>query len=509
MQTSGKNLFDAEKTRVLENWQTNDMFPVYLEKAIYVGSGKKVTISRDASLPLGIDIGVVVALSKNTDTVGWIYNKDNKYDAQLTVTSTEDYIYIRCSKSKATVMVDLIPKIQIEISDKATPYEPYTGGKPSPSPEYPQEIVNVGKWNEGTQKYEVDVKVTGKNILNLQESDTVFDRCVLQEDGSVRSDIKNYYFSTIKLSRKFAKNIKNGDTITFRVDNFIRNKISLLVGIIDNDNRQTVIERNQEGNEVSIPIQGAKEVCSIEIRLNRKSAPHTDTTSVFKNLIVCFGDDSVYQPYKSQTLTLTSDRPITKWDKLVEQDGQIGWLYGSKTYTFVGTESFNGGGESYHSGFSTNMYCDIPTSINTEGYMHRLIYVNGLWGATDKEGHCFNGNNQHHIRISNIRLGISDDATPQEKYNAFREHIRSEYNKGTPYELLYNSSETTFVPLPKSEQDAIRALKTYYPTTVITADGGEIVPTVEVTYTADTKNYIDNKLKAINAALVNTQKALL
>lgn len=39
-------------------------------------------------------------------------------------------------------------------------YEPYTGGKPSPSPEYPQEIKNSGKWNEEKQKYEVDVKIT-------------------------------------------------------------------------------------------------------------------------------------------------------------------------------------------------------------------------------------------------------------------------------------------------------------------------------------------------------------
>ena len=46
-------------------------------------------------------------------------------------------------------------------------YEPYTGGKPSPSPDYPQEIKNVGKWNEETQKYEVDVKVTGKNLFDI------------------------------------------------------------------------------------------------------------------------------------------------------------------------------------------------------------------------------------------------------------------------------------------------------------------------------------------------------
>lgn len=51
-------------------------------------------------------------------------------------------------------------RIQLERSETQTPYEPYTGGKPSPSPEYPQEIKNSGKWNEETQKYEVDVKIT-------------------------------------------------------------------------------------------------------------------------------------------------------------------------------------------------------------------------------------------------------------------------------------------------------------------------------------------------------------
>ena len=33
---------------------------------------------------------------------------------------------------------------------------------------------------------------------------------------------------------------------------------------------------------------------------------------------------------QEQTLTLTSDRPLTKWDRLVEQNGQIGWLYATK-----------------------------------------------------------------------------------------------------------------------------------------------------------------------------------
>lgn len=129
-----------------------------------------------------------------------------------------------------------------------------------------------------------------------------------------------------------------------------------------------------------------------------------------------------YQPYKEQLLTLTSDRPITKWDRLVEHGGEIGWLYGGKII------------DSYNSEQIDAEYMSSTGSLTV--------------GAT----------------------------------------------------VLYKLKTTEFVPLPQSEQNAIRALKTYYPTTVITVDGGELDPDIKVTYTADTKNYIDNKFgKTINA----------
>src|SRR5699024_3862159 len=46
-------------------------------------------------------------------------------------------------------------------------WEPYTGRQPSPSPDYPQEIVNAGKYNEDTQKWEYEVKLRGKNLLKF------------------------------------------------------------------------------------------------------------------------------------------------------------------------------------------------------------------------------------------------------------------------------------------------------------------------------------------------------
>lgn len=97
-------------------------------------------------------------------------------DKPLTITTEEDTKYLvimaitdgeigKLNFDK--VLENNTSKLMVEVGDKASPYEPYTGGKPSPSPDYLQEIKSVGKWNEKTQKYEVDIKVTGKNLFDI------------------------------------------------------------------------------------------------------------------------------------------------------------------------------------------------------------------------------------------------------------------------------------------------------------------------------------------------------
>lgn len=49
--------------------------------------------------------------------------------------------------------------------DTPLAYEPYTGGRPSPSVEYPQEIVSAGKYDETSGKYLLDVQVI-RNLFN-------------------------------------------------------------------------------------------------------------------------------------------------------------------------------------------------------------------------------------------------------------------------------------------------------------------------------------------------------
>ncbi len=375
VQTSGKNLIDYKKIVVgLLNFVDGTFSGIYhtyfTTDFIEIESGDYV-ISHNSNV--GIQSYALYDINNKTYVSGKAgNNKVNVLNKCLIRISFNTKPETDVSSNP----IDYAKKcnIQLENGTTATPHEPYTGGKPSPSPEYLQEIKNSGKWNEEKQKYEVDVKIT-----------------------------------------------------------------------------------NAEQNWS-----------------------------------------------KEQTLTITSDRPITKWDRLVEQGGQIGWLYGTKKYTVTGSENYIFGGAQYYSGISTNMYINAVKNMSGEGVCRRLKSIIGIWDKSNntKDGFCINSGNQIHMRFFNNLLGVSDDATMEEKKAAYIAYLKKEYEKGTPYEIVYQSLEPEFIPLPQSEQNAIRALKTYYPTTVITVDGGGLDPDIKVTYTADTKNYIDNKVSAKVASII-------
>ena len=249
-----------------------------------------------------------------------------------TVKSQDGYVTIALRTIGDNPNNPLDYDIMLNYGSEAKPYEPYTGGKPSPSPEYPQEIKNSGKWNEETQKYEVDVKVT-----------------------------------------------------------------------------------NAEQNWS-----------------------------------------------KEQTLTLTSDRPITKWDRLVEQGGEIGWLYQSAVKEYIGDDSV----ALYDTGFYFKL--SDKKIVNGEGYCKELKQY-----VSREKNPCINFNMTPNI----YAYVLNTQAIYGSTVSAIKEYLKSH-----PLHLAYKTEIPEFVPLPQSEQNAIRALKTYYPTTVITADGGELDPDIKVTY---------------------------
>lgn len=339
-------------------------------------------------------------------------------------------------------------------------WEPYTGGKPSPSPEYPQEIKNVGKWNEETQKYEVDVKVCNSGYL---------------QKGSYADKIRAFPLEKGKTYR-----------IYVNVNSSVVN-----TGILDEEttfNHASTLYAYC--NKPEYPINNTGIIsgkCKIPNNLSRG---YTFTVTVDGLFLyqgvnaVLFNTDDAYiaydfiktvdmtSPYtEKDPLTLTSDRPLTKWDRLVEHGGEIGWLYKSKVYDgFDGKnnriELGNKVGNVRH--FSV-YFASTPDSVgNANSYCDKYIGVNVSW-TKEKFGIFCDWNN-----------GVKFFSAPNEKVANLEEF--KAWLIENPLGLAYETLETEFIPLPQSEQNAIRALKTYYPTTVITADGGELDPDIKVTY---------------------------
>lgn len=327
VQTSGKNLFDSNIAKNKENYKevTIAGSVIYAIELSLKPNTKYAFQCVIKSVPTTMNVG--------NSTIRYVVSDGQK---RVITTNEDGKLYIGFSKNPDGEIHKIgvsIVDIQVEESTTVTPYEPYTGGKPSPSPEYPQEIKNVGKWNEGTQKYEVDVKVT-----------------------------------------------------------------------------------NAEQNWS-----------------------------------------------KEQVLTLTSDRPIIKWDRLVEQGGEIGWLYGSVIATIDETISL--------SLYPPNGFFFRVKNIDKK---EKTGYCDKLYAKRMSNGEPFvlfgNGNNNGLYTLNT-----------QEFYGKTDSEIRAKL-KEYPLNIIGKSETTQFAPLPQSEQNAIRALKTYYPTTVITVDGGEVDLDIKVTY---------------------------
>lgn len=70
-----------------------------------------------------------------------------------------------------TSVVVYMKDIQLEKGSSATSYEPYTGGKPSPNPDYPQDIIGYGtKELDGTYTIDIEVTDNDDNVYNITAS---------------------------------------------------------------------------------------------------------------------------------------------------------------------------------------------------------------------------------------------------------------------------------------------------------------------------------------------------
>lgn len=164
--TTGKNLLNPEPLKNESNFDTSQSGEGFYVYKFVAPSTGDYTVSVKQAVKydnyLMVSDNPKFRVGKQT----WFSHLTAAGGATSATFKNVNAIYLYFSTSIAAIQATLekVGWIQIEKGLTATAYEPYTGGKPSPSHEYPQEISSISK---------AELKVAGKNLAGVDESDNV------------------------------------------------------------------------------------------------------------------------------------------------------------------------------------------------------------------------------------------------------------------------------------------------------------------------------------------------
>lgn len=351
----------------------------------------------------------------------------------------------------------------------ALPWEPYTGGKPSPSPEYQQEIVSAGESGS------INVDVGGGNLFKtLQHSAGYY----TGDQGSpVQKNANTGYSWEAELL------VLPGTELTLSVITSIMSRFRCYV--IDDNGIILLKHEDSSANSVDythtfvLPDRGAKMCLSV------MEASESEGTKIMLNR----GKVALpYEPYRvPQTLTLQTPNglpgvPVSKDGNYTDSNGQQ-WicdeidlergkyieriwkkmLDGSEVWGPYLTKGYEG----FHinimpfSSYRRNGFCDLFT----------------VKEKSDYEESAWIGVNNSSIYVTKSRFY---DPSLEDKGLANWKAFLAE-NPMTVMTYMDTPIERDLTP---EEIAAYKALRTYGPTTVITNDAGA---GMEMTYVADRK----------------------
>lgn len=316
--------------------------------------------------------------------------------------------------------------------------------------------------------YFFDVKVTGENLLSNKSADWQIGK------GLSWSTYPNDPISIYRVINSAVNviNLKPSTTYSI-VNNSEKIVISRMIernlsenGIKDHDVRSSKYTFATNQNTMNAILQ-IKKVDGTELL-------SSDIESIKIMLVEGeVNDPTPYEPYTEQTLTLTSDRPITKWDKLVEQGGQYGWLYQSASNTDVKPSRL----DLFPNGFS--LFKDFGNGV----YVYKVTNIKKAIGF--QTSLCEQFKNKDGSYSTGDLFCYSDQPSMQMQYFVTDIPTLEEFKtwmEANPLTMVYKTTESHFIPLPESEQTQLRNLHSYIGTTNIMVDSGEIPCGIKLTY---------------------------
>lgn len=153
MSTTGANLLPCSEKEVVTTLKE------YKFKNPLPAGGYRVSIKSANRVPVGTTFECAMKYVDGNSVYRNMSNETKSVIMIATNAVVSFTIYSDTAYNESNGKTTIFTGLMINAGDVTIPYEPYTGGKPSPSPEYPQEIKSVG------QDGEIGVSVDGGNLI--------------------------------------------------------------------------------------------------------------------------------------------------------------------------------------------------------------------------------------------------------------------------------------------------------------------------------------------------------
>lgn len=391
--------------------------------------------------------------------------------------------YIRIVIKKDVTVNNLLFKPMFNEGQTAQPFEPYTGGQPSPSPEYPQEIKAVS---------ELSGVMSGKNLLKPHGSYPKIGYGItlnLMNDGihvngkcTGSSWHAFIYSDTLQAGTYYINGIKGASNSRYQV---VLYKNSAILNYITTDNFKLEL----------------KEKSKIELSLFVYSGYGTFNDLVLPYMI-CRNENDLYlyTPYQGQSLlNYTFQNPLYKLGNVYDY---IDFNRG-KIVRNIGVIAFNGSDDE---GW---LKSNLDNALDTRVYTIKSDMIVPTVNNQKNIAVC----NKYHE--NNYTLGqISDNESMMVYTNKAIEFKDDTYGTDlatwksflnqNPITVVYQLATPTEEDIPAELLSQLKELQTYVTTTNVMFEASDVYPIVDLEYIADTKTYIDNKFKELAEVIITS-----
>lgn len=350
-------------------------------------------------------------------------------------------------------------KAMFNAGDTALPWEPYTGGKPSPSPDYPQEIRNAG--DDGS----IGVEVHGKNIFGGRYYYAMYSNGILFIDKDQKDKEVKFPYQPESETRGICKALKcqKGKTYVISVTNPNKNAT---IGMTEYENIENAsVYTNNVGfaamSNKTKQLYTAKSdgilVCGIAgTWTDGKTTLHECTESELLQVEEA-SEATSYEPYHNpQTLTLSAPNGlpgimVTSGGNYTDENGQQ-WI--------CDEVDFAGGVYRQRIKHVNIVFNKVASSATHSGYRHMA-------------GDIQNMSREHTECLCNIATHSQNAAYGTEgvrasgAYNALVLYYENLTLDNVPADVAYILSDPIETPLTQSQIETYKSLRTYDGTTII------------------------------------------